>query len=229
MFHPLKNENPVYDAVYNARLSPVKRHELAADLESVAFIYYSDEAPEAFHSAHRRLGELMPRATFCNKLTSGGCEWMLPHQVNQVLAQSRVGLCLSAVEGAMRASIEYLFAGLPIVSTPSLGGRHIYFDDEFCRIAEPDPAAIRNAVHELMARKIDRDHVRRRTLQKIEADRQRYIRLAQALVRRAGGKQDVAARFWTCTRSTGMMRLRSMSEFSETLLTELGGGAAAKR
>ena len=38
----------------------------------------------------------------------------------------------------MLASIEYLLAGLPVVSTPSLGGRDHYFDDEYCLIAPPD-------------------------------------------------------------------------------------------
>jgi hypothetical protein len=43
----------------------------------------------------------------------------------------------------MRASIEYLFAGLSVVSTPSIGARDYFVDDEFCIICEPDPRSIR--------------------------------------------------------------------------------------
>jgi glycosyltransferase involved in cell wall biosynthesis len=48
--------------------------------------------------------------------------------VNQGLARAVVGLCLSTVEGSNYASMEYMLAGLPIVSTPSIGGREVYFD-----------------------------------------------------------------------------------------------------
>ena len=44
------------------------------------------------------------------------------------LNRSRTGLCLSEREGAMFASIEYLLCGLPIVTTPSIGGRHVFFE-----------------------------------------------------------------------------------------------------
>ena len=43
------------------------------------------------------------------------------------------------MEGANYASVEYLLAGLSIVSTPSIsGGREVYFDPEFCIVCDPD-------------------------------------------------------------------------------------------
>lgn len=47
------------------------------------------------------------------------CEWLDSEELNRCLNQCRLGLCLSAVEGPMYASIEYLLAGLPVVSTES--------------------------------------------------------------------------------------------------------------
>lgn len=224
-FHPMPGVTPLYDAVYNARLSPEKRPELAADLARAAFIYFFNgfEASVAqFHAEQARLRALMPRVTFVNKLTPQGCEWLLPNQINSVFAQSRVGLCLSAVEGAMRASIEYLFAGLPVVSTPSLGGRDQYFDAEYCIVADPDPRAIRNAVEQLIARDVPRSLVRARTMARIDADRARYIAYVQALIDRVGGDEKFADRFWSLLRGAGIMRWRPMTEFSQTVLSAIG-------
>lgn len=221
VFKPIPDLTPVYDAVYNARLSPQKRTELAREVDRLALIYFYnayDGSPAEFHAIHAGLRALMPGAHFANQLTPDGCEWLNGSRVNQIYAQSRVGLCLSPIEGAMRASIEYLFAGLSIVSTPSLGGRDYFFDDEFCIIAEPDPRSIREAVDAVIARNIPRDYVRSRTLARVEPARRRYIDLVQELIDRAGGTFPFEDRFWQCTRGVGLIRWRSMKEFSSTVM-----------
>jgi glycosyltransferase involved in cell wall biosynthesis len=224
VFRPLPGVFPIYDAVYNARLSPWKRMELAAEIERHAIItYYNshEHTVPQFHAEYARLGALMPQATFVNKLTSWGCEILSSAGVNAVLAQSCVGLCLSAEEGAMRASIEYLFAGLPVVSTPSIGGRDVYFDDEYCIIADPDPGSIRDAVKALVARAVPRERVRARTLARVEADRARYIAFVQSLIDEAGGRENFAGRFWELTHGHTIMHWRSMREFTQTVLNAL--------
>lgn len=120
---------------------------------------------------------MMPNAHFAKELTSDGCQWVPGEEINLLLAQSGVGLCLSAAEGAMLASIEYLFAGLSVVSTPSLGGRDYFFDDEFCIICAPDPRSVREAVEALLARNVPRDYVRAKTLARVNIERRRYIDL----------------------------------------------------
>ena len=40
-FHPLPDIEPIYDAVYNARLSPQKRPQLAVEIERLALTYYT--------------------------------------------------------------------------------------------------------------------------------------------------------------------------------------------
>jgi glycosyltransferase involved in cell wall biosynthesis len=198
--------------------------ELAAEVERLALIFSYDSfeyTTQQFHAEHVRLSALMPHATFLNKLTPEGFEWFFPDRVNAVLAQSRVGLCLSAVEGAMRAAIEYLFAGLSVVSTPSIGGRDVYFDDEYCIIADPDPRSIREAVNALVARAVPRDYIRARTLKRVEADRARYIAFVQSLIDEAGGRENFADRFWELTRGHTIMHWRSMTEFTQTVHSAL--------
>lgn len=220
VFKPMPEMEPVYDAVYNARLCFDKRNELAKDIDRVAFIYYyysGDGSFAEFHALHARLSAMMPNASFVNNLTTDGCQWLSGEEINRVYAQSRVGLCLSPVEGTMRASIEYLFAGLSVVSTPSLGGRDYFFDDEFCIICAPDPRSVRDAVDALLARNVPRDYVRAKTLARVEFERSRYIGLVQKLIDRAGGNMRFEEQFWQLTRGQTILHYRSMKEFSETV------------
>ena len=89
VFRPLPNVEPIYDAVYNARLSAQKRPELAIEIERLALVYYYGSfeftVPQ-FHAEHARLRAMMPGATFVNQLTPQGCEWLPAHRVNEVLA-----------------------------------------------------------------------------------------------------------------------------------------------
>ena len=227
-FHPIPGVEPIYNAVYNARLSPEKRLELAVEIELLALVYFYnsfDCTVPQFHAEHARLQAMMPRARFINELTPEGCQWLPPNRINEVLAQSRVGLCLSAMEGAMRASIEYLFAGLSIVSIPSLGGRDYYFDDEYCIIAEPNPRSIREAVEALVTRAVPREVVRAKTLIRVEADRARYIALVQELIGREGSAEQLSDRFRALIRARDILAWRSMDEFSSTVATALKSAA----
>ena len=196
-FFPLPASEPLFDAVYNARLTSDKRQDLAAGIERLCLIYYHGaELPVgAFHAEHARLSRLMPKATFLNRLTADGCEFLDLEDINRALNQSRVGLCLSPVEGQMRASMEYLMAGLPIVSTPSIGGRDYFFDPDYCAIVPPDPRAIADAVAAMVARNIPRNYVRERTLARVKRERERFIAFVQSHIEREGGGTDFAERF----------------------------------
>jgi hypothetical protein len=217
IFRPLPEVEPVYDAVYNAQLAVFKRHELASMIDSLALLYYSGVEPSAaaFHALHARAVSLLPRASFLNALTPDGCDRFGKPQVNRILAQARVGLCLSEVEGAMLASMEYLLAGLSVVSTPSLGGRDSFFDKEYCLICDPDPRSVREAVDALVARKVPRDYVRAKTLARVEAARERYIDFVQDLIDRGGGKMRFADRFqYLLNESPGFVHWRWLDEFA---------------
>lgn len=218
VYRPKPEIETIYDAVYNACLHAYKRHDLAVEIEKLALIYYVNRSSRLdFRTERARLGALMPKARFVNDLDSGDWRRISGLEVNDVLAQSRVGLCLSAAEGAMRASIEYLLAGLSVVSTPSLGGRNYFFDDEFCIMAEPDPRSIRDAVEALIARNIPREYVRSRTLARVQVERRRYINLVQEMIDQEGGATQFANFFWECTRGPTIMHWISAKDFSDRI------------
>lgn len=128
-----------FDAIYNARMEPYKRHELATRIENLALIYDCrfDGSASPFEASVR---EWLPNARYLNHELGKGRYLRLdkPTIANE-LNRARCGLCLSAEEGEMRASMEYLLAGLPIVSTKSLGDRDRYFANPYAIIAPDDP------------------------------------------------------------------------------------------
>lgn len=226
VFRPCRRVEPVYDAVYNARISPEKRNELAAGLASVAFIAYRDpgeHSPEAFHEALRALARQVPGGRLLNKVTAAGCARLTPAQVNAAYAQARVGLCLSPREGAMRVAIEYQMAGLPIVGTPCRGGRDHYCDPETWLIVPPDPAAVRDAVDALGARRLPREFVRARVMARIERDRGSFVQFVEDLIRAEGGDARFEARFRTFLRKDRFERWLPMRDFAAEVWKAVGG------
>lgn len=98
-----------------------------------------------------------------------------PAEIVRANTRARVGLCLSEVEGAMLASIQYLLCGLPVVTTPSRGGRAVFFDAQNSVVVTPEPKAVAAGVRELITRKIDPSAIRGRTIERMAEHRQRLI------------------------------------------------------
>lgn len=176
LFRPLPNVGRTYDAVYNANFSAFKRRELCAEIEScVHLAYVADPAARGNMAAElHRAQAMLPRHVFLNPLSGNQVMRLPPRQVNKVLATAHVGLCLSEVEGPMVACMEYLLAGLPVVTTPNIGGRDRYLTPETSITADPNPRAIREAVAALKARAIPPAVVRQRTLDLVERDRRSF-------------------------------------------------------
>ena len=194
IFRPLSEVEVAFDAIYNARIDPDKRHDLAQGIERVAYISYVDSTLSA--GARQKQRETLagmlarqPHHVLLNPIEDGLPVRLLPEAVNEALNRAAVGLCLSNVEGSNYASMEYMLAGLPVVSTPSVGGRDVYFDPEYCAICEPNSRAVRDAVAALKARNIPRDYIRARTLAKIEPARRRFQSLVDDLRQRLGGER----------------------------------------
>ena len=195
IFRPIEGTPVEFDAIYNAQLAPWKRHELSLGIERCAFMFYRDasgrqEFEAALFARHARLA---PGHVFLNATDGHGVPVRLPPaDVNRQLARAAVGLCLSAREGAMFASTEYLLAGLPIVSTPSAGGRHIHFDPDYCLTVPPDPRLVAEAVAAMKARGIPRGHIRERVLQRLDRDRTRFIDLINRVLAASGATSRLA-------------------------------------
>jgi hypothetical protein len=177
IFDPAPATPKQFDAVYTAALVPFKRHAFCRDLSSLALIYHRYHPPGMQEPGHpERVRAMLPQATFVNEL-DGDFRMLPPHEVATWINRARVGLCLSEAEGAMRAAAEYMLCGLPVVSTPSIGGRDRILDPDFSRIAAPEPGAVAAAVRALIDRAIDPRFIRARTFERLRPDRMRLLQL----------------------------------------------------
>jgi glycosyltransferase involved in cell wall biosynthesis len=173
-YHPEATAEAVFDAVYDARLMPYKRHELAVDVPSLALTYADDwQGPSTLEPVRA----LLPRAYFANHDPGPGYRQLSPAEVNRLYCASRVGLCLSAEEGGMYASTQYLLSGLPVVTTKASGGRDAFFDPGFVTTVDDDPASVAEAVRELGQRDLDRGEIRRSTLALVDEHRSRFVQV----------------------------------------------------
>jgi hypothetical protein len=121
----------LYRAIYVARRSAFKRHMLASKVEGLALVAGIN---------HGNVLAPLPDHVYINATP------LSPDEVCQKINQSVCGLLLSAVEGASFASSEYLLCGIPVVSTPSHGGRDIWYNDYNSIVCNADPDSVAAAV-----------------------------------------------------------------------------------
>ncbi len=171
-----------YDVVYNGRLVSIKRQHLLSALNGRIGLFGDTSIPtewDYFNELKRviPLAKMLhyPHQPYLKDIT---LHEQIPFAPYEVLAarmnQGYVGAVLSRAEGANYVSAEYLLCGLPVVSTYSIGGRDVFFDDRYCRIVPPNPQKIKQAVEELKALKIAPAFIREETLKKMEPHRQRF-------------------------------------------------------
>ena len=182
----------VYDAVYNARMTEFKRHELARQIQSLLIIG-GTVTPEDSDGYFQRTKAILPHAKFTYE---GPRKILNEQEVNNLLNQSRVGLCLSACEGTMYAAVEYLLCGLPVVSTASLGGRDSWFDPRFTRIVADDPQQVAAAMQDLIDQKLCPHMIRTETLIRMAEHRQRLTDLGQQIYAAHKTGRDFARDFY---------------------------------
>ncbi|MBR4255336.1 MAG: glycosyltransferase [Lentisphaeria bacterium] len=168
--YPLLRIPKRYDAIYIARLSPFKRHPLAAKIASLRLIgdrcYWIPG--EAKYSDDIVFNQLK-HAVWTPHIYARG----IPAEI----AAAHCGLCLSQTEGAMFVSIEYLLCGIPIVNTSSLGGRDELFPDFAVKTVPDTPEAIAEAVQSFVEHAPDPEKIRAAALEKMKSHRETLRRL----------------------------------------------------
>ena len=226
LFRPLPGRPKRRDAIYNAQLNPYKRHALARAIPTCDYITYlptfQDEA------ARRRrienfLKALPPGQSVLNERVGENFRMMSEPEVNVALNESHVGLCLSRVEGQMYASVEYLLAGIPVVTTPNRGGRDVYLDPDTSIVARDDPRAIRDAVAAMKARAVPAEVVRAKVMRLIERDRARFNGFVEDLTGGVRAGTDPRFSFPYVHKLVTPMPLSRME--AEALASPTGGSA----
>lgn len=173
-----------YDASYVARLLPFKRHHLAADISSLLLLY----GPPS-ESEKSAVEEVLPQAHFQNHSTGAYCYYNAD-KVAATLSRAATGLALSAEEGSMRAFMESLLCGLPVVTTPSRGGRARYAYEPYVITSPPDSSHVARAVEKLVAANHGRAEVRASALHQLEIERRRFTLSLEPIFMATVGRVD---------------------------------------
>lgn len=152
-----------YRAIMIAQRADYKRPWLASNTKNLVFL-----ETRLYGNATPRKYDFQPDTEYLSGLG--------PSSVADIINRSSVGLMLSAVEGACKASSEYLLCGIPVVSTPSIGGRDIFYDHDNSIIVEPHIDAIEAGVAHMLERKLDPNQIHDRHLQLTREFRSRFAR-----------------------------------------------------
>ena len=217
IFSLIEGAERKYDAIYNAALMPYKRHHLATQIRNLALITYVRTGHDEYvRSISNALGD----ATWLNfdsqKPDLQSYKSIPKVQVARYLNQAKVGLCLSEQEGAMFASVEYLLCGLPIVSTPSVGGRDTFFDEGYVEIVDATPEAVNQGVLKMLERRIPPDEIRQKTLRKFAEHRNRLIDLMVTIYHQEGmhvDREELYARIF----SEELLKVRELHRIAAQL------------
>ena len=80
----------------------------------------------------------------------------------------------------MFASVQYLLAGLKVVTTPSEGGRDEFFDAEYVDVVTASPDAVAAGVRrQVLSDRLDPLEIHCRTVAKMKAHRERLLGVVQ--------------------------------------------------
>lgn len=171
-FRPRLREK-LFDAIYIAQLKPFKRHYLARDVTRLLIM-------AADLSELQRVQPTVPNATF-NEAE------MSKEEVADAINASICSLALSEVEGGMLASFESLLCGVPVVSTPSKGGRDMFFNDYNSRIVDPTAKDVASAVSYFGRFPHDPSLIRSTALSDIEGHKRRFCEYVSEIAVAVGG------------------------------------------
>jgi len=177
----------IYDAVSNARLIKLKRTYLARRVGNLAII-----AGHRLEEGEYDAPEEVPHTFLASS-------WLRTNQVVEILCRAKVGLALSAHEGACFASSEYLLCGLPVVTTPCSGGREVWYEGHNSLVVEPTEEAVAAWVREMIGRlergEVNPHEIRERHIRKAEEERGRLVAVLGRLLADAGIQIDAARLF----------------------------------
>ncbi len=222
MYVPMPGRPRQFDAIYNAQIAPIKRHALARTVPSCAYVakLFETWSPRLKRAQLDGFVQSLPRGhVILNARTPDDVVPMDHVAVNAAMASAHVGLCLSRIEGAMYASIEYLLAGLPVVTTRSKGGRDHFSHPDTTLVVDDDPRSVQDGVAAMKARAPPPDSVRATTLRLVTAERERFNTFIDGL--RGGAMERGDDGRWSFAYRHKLSRYGALSEFEAELTAAL--------
>ena len=161
----------IYDGIYVEFNKKSRRPQLAAQVSPLALVTKANHG-KAFADT--------PLYTYINEQQLSEAEMW------EKINQSHCGLVLSAEEGACPTSSEYLLCGIPVVSTPSVGGRDVWYNEHNSIICEATPDAVALAVEKFVQNPPDGQRIRQIHIEKAQEYRGKFIQIVADVFHRFG-------------------------------------------
>lgn len=173
--YPLaKGGKKQYDALYIARITPFKRHELAGKIKNLHLIgSFAEKEREYFENTIKDFTD----ARWTQKVPS--------FLIGREIGKAACGLALSAIEGAMFSCGEYTLCGVPVVNTRNLGGRDTLLPDFAVKFADDTPESVAEAVQYWVDNPVPPEDIRQGFLDKALVQKE----FVQELVNSIAGKK----------------------------------------
>ena len=152
--YPLATGARQFDAIYVARITPFKRHALAAKVPNLYLVGSRSMREEEYFQSIMRT---VPHARWDEKVNS----WLIGRR----MALASCGLALSSIEGAMFVCGEYSLCGLPVVNTANIGGRDLMLPEFSAFRAEDTPESVAAGVAHWKANPVPPQEIREAFLQ----------------------------------------------------------------
>lgn len=165
----------LYDAIYVARVTPFKRQELAQKIKTLRLIGWT--SPLETDYFNKVMTDIPQVKWTCN---------VASNKIYQEINAARVGLCLSAEEGAMFVSAEYMLCGIPVVTTRNMGGREALFPEEAFSYVDDTPEAVAEGVYKLIKSSPAPSEIRQAYIKNMHKHRQIFIDLVQSIIYSSG-------------------------------------------
>jgi glycosyltransferase involved in cell wall biosynthesis len=176
-FELQKDFKKIYNSVLIGRTSAYKRLMLAKKVKNLALVLGSNFKNDKLFSD-------IPPHIYQNEKRLSSIE------VREIIQQSYSGLCLSEEEGVCYASSEYLLCGIPVISTPSRGGRNIWYNQKNSIICQPDPNAIAESVEFFIKNPPNPMTIRNEHIRKSKEHRKVFICMLQSIFDRFNIKEN---------------------------------------
>ena len=159
-----------HDAIYVARITPFKRHALLSEVSKLRLIGIFAEYDRTYaEPILQSLEHVHWSKRYPSRLIA------IP------MNQARCGLCLSAEEGAMFVSAEYLLCGLPVVNTPNIGGRDLVMPDFAVKRVAAEASAVADAVRQWQGAAPPAADIREATLSLMRPHRHKLLEILQGI------------------------------------------------
>jgi len=169
----------LFDAIYVARVTPFKRQELACKIKSLRLIGWTSPLETDYFN---KIMAITPQAEWTCEVPS--------NKIYREINSARVGLCLSAEEGAMFVSAEYMLCGIPAVTTKNLGGREALFpENAFCYV-DDTPESVAEGVYKLIEKSPAPSEIRKSYIKNMQIHRKVFINMVQDIIDSNGGNTD---------------------------------------